>query len=435
MQIKLNNIACSLIILMPALLITGSFLSDSAVVLIDLIFIYFLFKEKKFDIINNNLFKLLILFNIFISIRSIFTEDVLLSLKSSMSYFRFTFLIFAIGFFLHKNDKLIYYFSKGIIITILILCLDALFQFFFGFNTLGFKIINLDKLNSFFGDEAVLGSYLIRFLPLLLACFLHLFSDNKKHLFHILLLFIGVLIFLSGSRSSFVLFIIFFLILLTLFSNYRKIILINFFILMSLLTLLLLKYDFNKISKNQYHDNKIKYKMYYNIIDPFKSIFIENKKTDKIIIFTKIYQTHYETAYKMFNDNKIFGVGNKMYRKLCDDPKYYISKHSCTTHPHNFYIQILAENGLVGFLFILSLFLYLCLQLLKEFYYRNIKKQFNLDNKSLLIFIGIFLNLWPIIPSGNFYNNWLSILIYFPIGFLFYFNNIFKIKYYGQINN
>ena len=196
-----------------------------------------------------------------------------------MFYFRFTFLIFAIEFFLHKNDKLISYFSKGIIITILILSLDGLFQFVFGFNTLGFKIVNLDKLNGFFDDEAVLGSYLIRFLPLLLACFLYLFSGNKKYLLHILFLFVGVLIFLSGSRSSFALFIIFFLILLTLFSNYRKIILINFFILLSFFTIFLLKYDFTKFSQNQYHENKFKYKMYYNIIDPFKSIFFEKENT------------------------------------------------------------------------------------------------------------------------------------------------------------
>ena len=32
------------------------------------------------------------------------------------------------------------------------------------------------------------------------------------------------------------------------------------------------------------------------------------------------------------------------------------------------------------------------------------------------------MNLWPIVPSGNFYNNWLSALIYLPIGFYFYFN-------------
>ena len=51
----------------------------------------------------------------------------------------------------------------------------------------------------------------------------------------------------------------------------------------------------------------------------------------------------------MYLDNKLFGVGTKMYRKLCQKEKYYVNKFSCTTHPHNFYFQLLAENGLIGF--------------------------------------------------------------------------------------
>ena len=37
-----------------------------------------------------------------------------------------------------------------------------------------------------------------------------------------------------------------------------------------------------------------------------------------------------------------------------------------------------------------------------------------------MIVIGIFINLWPVVPSGNLFNNWLSILIFFPIGFLIF---------------
>ena len=30
-----------------------------------------------------------------------------------------------------------------------------------------------------------------------------------------------------------------------------------------------------------------------------------------------------------------------------------------------------------------------------------------------MIVIGIFINLWPVVPSGSLFNNWLSILIFF----------------------
>ena len=60
----------------------------------------------------------------------------------------------------------------------------------------------------------------------------------------------------------------------------------------------------------------------------------------------------------MFKHNKIFGVGNKMYRKLCNKDEYFVNDFSCTTHPHNFYLQVLAENGLIGFIILASIFLY-----------------------------------------------------------------------------
>ena len=50
------------------------------------------------------------------------------------------------------------------------------------------------------------------------------------------------------------------------------------------------------------------------------------------------------------------------------------------------------------------------------------KKLNNFDLCFYFLNIGIILNLLPLVPSGNFYNNWLSALIYLPIGFYFYFN-------------
>ena len=51
--------------------------------------------------------------------------------------------------------------------------------------------------------------------------------------------------------------------------------------------------------------------------------------------------------------------------------------------------------------------------------------------KDLAIFLlgACFMNLWPIAPSGNFFNNWLSIMYYIPFGLLLYcLNNRIKIN-------
>ena len=69
---------------------------------------------------------------------------------------------------------------------------------------------------------------------------------------------------------------------------------------------------------------------------------------------------NYITAYKMYLDNKILGVGVKNFRKFCSNKKYMESELSCAPHPHNTYIQILSETGIIGFIFLLLIFVNFC---------------------------------------------------------------------------
>lgn len=444
MNLLLHNVASFLILLVPIFLITGPLLSDLAIVLIDLIFLFYILKNKEFNFINNFYFKLLILFNIYISTRSIFTDEIFFSLKSSLTYFRFTILIFAIYYFLSKNEKLIKYFSKVFLLVIILVCLDALFQYIVGFNILGFTNDNADKINGLFGDEAILGSYLIRFFPLFVSIFIFNFGLKKnKYFFLISLILVSLLIFLSGSRSSFFLLILFILFIFLFLAEIRKELIIVLFLSIISFTVL------TQIS------SKVKRSFYLSIINPIATILniehlpintteqlnqlnINNVVDDilsvcckkvwslskkKTYIFSPVYDAHYRTAFNMFKKNQIFGIGTKMYRKLCSKPEYVVNEFSCTTHPHNFYMQVLAENGLIGFLFIIIIFFHLSTILLKEVYYRNIKKVKDLNDPTIIIISGIFLNLWPIVPSGNLFNNWLSIVIYLPVGFYYFFKN------------
>ena len=128
-------------------------------------------------------------------------------------------------------------------------------------------------------------------------------------------------------------------------------------------------------------------------------------------------------SLQIIKDYPIFGTGIKGFRYLCGNKIYILENNDgCSTHPHNTYVQILTSNGLVGFAFLLFAFFYVIREIIKSRKKLNYDRNFDKDevSKSILL-LGIFTNLWPFIPSGNFFNNWLSMMYFYPIGFYLYF--------------
>ena len=149
-------------------------------------------------------------------------------------------------------------------------------------------------------------------------------------------------------------------------------------------------------------------------------------------------------SYKFDNDNKTYifvsdkeGKIKKIYKKKryqqfdvvldivpqSSPERQYFYKNSCNTHPHNFYIQILAEIGLIGFVFIFGIFAYLFYLLIKNLFYKYFKKKNLFSDSEVCILIGLFMVLWPLTTNGNFFNNWINLISFYPLGFFFYFFN------------
>ena len=116
---------------------------------------------------------------------------------------------------------------------------------------------------------------------------------------------------------------------------------------------------YTKILNSMQIKNVFKKKKYFRNSTKFFRNYKRNYRYKKIIIFTAGHETLYRTAFNMFLDKPIIGHGPRMFRIKCSDPKYSIKvndvKSSCMTYPHNFYIQLLAETGIVGFSFIFSI--------------------------------------------------------------------------------
>ena len=77
-----------LISLIPLFLVTGPFLADLSVVILNFFF-YVILKEKNYSLINNKFFFNFIIFFIYLVLRAYFTINLFVSIKSVLFYFRF----------------------------------------------------------------------------------------------------------------------------------------------------------------------------------------------------------------------------------------------------------------------------------------------------------------------------------------------------------
>ena len=123
----------------------------------------------------------------------------------------------------------------------------------------------------------------------------------------------------------------------------------------------------------------------------------------------------------MYKDKKLLGHGPRSFKYKCNDPKYQLNRWSCASHPHNIVSQILAEIGLVGIIFYLMIIIYLMLFFYNHIFSKAFKKV-DFNNYQICLIVSLILTIWPFIPSGNIFSNWLSIIFYLPIGF--YLNSI-----------
>ena len=179
-KFNLNYFSIVLLLSFPTFLVIGPFLSELSMNLINIIFLYKIYKNNKFEYFQNKFLFFFILFYLYVFltiINSDYTEEIYLK---HIFYFRHIIFVFAVVDLLKENKNLIFLFYKFLVITIFIISLDGIIQFFFEFNSLGFKKIRPDRLTGFFEDKMILGSYLARFFPLLIALFF--FTQSPKEL-------------------------------------------------------------------------------------------------------------------------------------------------------------------------------------------------------------------------------------------------------------
>ena len=405
----LLNFLSILFISIPFLLITGPFLPDLSLVIITLSLLVISLYKKEFIIFSNIYIKFFIIICICLTLVSISTLNIT-SIKSSIFYFRFGLFVLFASFILNNNQNIFKNLLYIFLIIYSFLFIDTLYQYFFHKNIFGFvhEYGSNFRITSFFGDDEVLGSYTARFFPLLMFLIIYnsSFDLSKKYFFIITLTVVVAftIVLLSGERTSIGLFILSFLFIFFSSNNFRKIFIIPLIIIIVVFVSVL---SLSEKVKNR-------------VITQTMNQMGLNSGSERLILFSKTYEGHYLISYNMFKEKPLVGHGAKMFRFYCSKEENFIDHNACTTHPHNFYAQMLAETGIFGFIILMGIFISTCYFFVKNIYFQIYKKRQLITDQSICLLSFYFMTLFPLLPSGNFFNNWLSIIIYYPLSFLIY---------------
>ena len=99
------------------------------------------------------------------------------------------------------NKKISNLYINILLVIFFILIVDVSIQLYFGYNLTGHSYVG-NRPTSFFGEEQILGSYVVRNLSFVIPIYL-LVNNRLNYKFYTILFFSIILITLSKERVSF----------------------------------------------------------------------------------------------------------------------------------------------------------------------------------------------------------------------------------------
>ena len=300
-----------------------------------------------------------------------------------------------------------------------IISIDAIIEYVIGSHWLFDKTIYAEndnhRISGLFDEEYIIGGFILAFFPsTLLLINDHLKSDNKNKIFFIIILFIvfTTSIVLSGERASLAKMVLLFISIIfftRIFGKLRgkliTIILMIFFISIFIISQpklneRLIYHTVDLILQNKEDHKKIDRNL--SIYEYFKSADLENLN---FTYYSDEHSDHAKISINMFKDKFIFGHGVKMFRFSCSKNEYYINDRACSSHSHGIFFSFISELGIIGLIFLIMIYYYLIKSTIKT----N-------ETTEKVILLTILIYLFPFVPSGYFFNNFFSLVLYFLVG-------------------
>ncbi len=334
-----------------------------------------------------------------------------LSLSQSIPWIRFPIYVLAAQCWLGKDRDIRLMFFTFLIISFLIMCSILLTEIL-----IDPKI----RLTWPYGDP-IPGSFLAKACLSIFCVFtIMMFSkDTKKTLTSITILLLGVLFLkLTNERSNLILAVCATLVSLVIINFSFK----RFFVIFGLILFLLSisinffpniferchsfksQNDTNVISEKQVLSNKL-FECSEGSVSFLEQIPLFN--------FNTSYWGTWRSGLQQGLEKPFFGVGPGGTRHTCGylGEHWLPGKNYCGNHPHNFYIQLFSETGILGLILgILMSFSIIWKTFINRFSVENCPLCFS----SFIIPLGV---LFPLQHFGNFFGQWGNLFIWFAIGF------------------
>ena len=354
-------------------------------------------------------------YNNFFNLNISFLKENNIVLVKSISFLRFLLLYFILKFLILKNIVNFKYLFLIFGLICLFVSVDVIIQFQFGKDLFGFEGMGR-RMPGPFNNEAIAGTFIQRFFVFLPYFILIYLNKNKlsNKFFLFLVIVVGLIgAVLAGNRMPFamILFTIGFLLILE--KDLRK-------ILLSII--LIAAFSIPYLTKNptemRHH--------YKNFLKDSNEIIIytKSKILNEKIEISNIHLKEIESGIFTWQESKLFGGGIKSFKWVCENIDrtkmlHLVSKKgrvNCNNHPHNYYIQLAAELGIIGLLTFIVLSAIIIIKFFSSLYQA---KQNHKLNKLLLVFFIVFLNeIFPFRTSGSFFTTTNAFSIFFILPFV-----------------
>ncbi len=406
---KIINI---LFLFIPISYIAGNLLINLNILLLFMAGIFFYGKNLfkiDFILIDKLIFYLFALFLIicfynYLDQNKLTSSDLKFITTKTIFYFRYLLFYLILRYFIENKIISMKFFFISCLFSCLFVCFDIFYQLIFDKDIFGYEAVNR-KLSGPFGDEWIAGAYLQKFAPIGFFAFPLIFnlSQKKKILFFLIISFLVVLaaMVLSGNRMPLILFLFVIFLLFIFEKKLRR----YFFplIFLSSAVIFLIYNSSEEIKTNL--DSFVTYTKKLSTV-------ITEEKIDRLQMPS--HYAEFESFYDTWRMNKYTGGGIRSFRINCPNRSNIDQdeRSTCNTHPHNYYLEILTDLGLIGLLLVSLIFIAI---LYKSFIGKYILSSNKALRTNYLItpFLFLFIaEIFPIKSTGSFFTTFNSTYIF-----------------------